>query len=49
MEAANTFAYYDMAKITVVKSLIIQTPGVPYPESDHIILSQFCMVKVRLS
>jgi hypothetical protein len=28
MEVANTLAYYDTATITVVKSFIVQAPGV---------------------
>ncbi len=28
MEVADTLAYYDIATITAVKSLIVQAPGV---------------------
>ncbi len=28
MEVTNTLAYYDWAKITAVKSFIVQSPGV---------------------
>jgi hypothetical protein len=27
MDVTNTIAYYDMAKITAVKSFIVQDPG----------------------
>jgi hypothetical protein len=28
MEGANTLAYFDMTTITVVKSFLVQTPGI---------------------